>query len=169
LLAQTQKQNRQNRGVFAHKGAQTSAVIKFLSVLTTHTGATCNQPVEPAKDWRSDFLAKRTLIGVELCGVLGKLQSNQGLAQSNNNAKLNYSAKHEQKLLETSSTTKERKGTNYGEGGSVVITIREGENGVRMCCPWKARDSGAIRANTAYARDSRWAPFSPWTFLFFLT
>jgi hypothetical protein len=26
----------------------------------------------------------------------------EGLSQSNNNAKLNYSAKHEQKLLETS-------------------------------------------------------------------
>jgi hypothetical protein len=25
---------------------------------------------------------------------------------------------------------------------------------------------GAIKANTAYAKDSRWAPFSLWTFLF---
>jgi len=39
---------------------------------------------------------------VELCGVLGKLHSSQGLAQSNNNAKLNYSAKHETTVRETS-------------------------------------------------------------------
>jgi hypothetical protein len=49
--------------------------------------------VEPAKDWRSDCLAKRNLVGVELCGVLERLHSIEGLAQSNNNAKLNYSAK----------------------------------------------------------------------------
>jgi hypothetical protein len=35
------------------------------------------------------------LVGVELCGVLERLHS-MGLAQSNNNAKLNYSAKHKQ-------------------------------------------------------------------------
>jgi hypothetical protein len=100
LLAQTQKQNRrQNRGVCAHKGAQTSDVIKFLSILTKHTGAKCNQPVELAKDWKSDCLAKRNLVGVELCGVLGRLHSIKGLAQSNNDAKLNYSAKHEQKVV----------------------------------------------------------------------
>jgi hypothetical protein len=54
VSANTKQNRRQNRGVFAHKGAQTSAVIKFLSVLTTHTGATCNQPVELMKDWSSD-------------------------------------------------------------------------------------------------------------------
>jgi hypothetical protein len=41
------------------------------------------------------------LLAVEICGVLGRLHSNQGLAQSNNNAKLNYSAKHEIMLLAT--------------------------------------------------------------------
>jgi hypothetical protein len=55
--------------------------------------------VEPTKDWRSDCLAKRNLVGVELCGVLGKLHSMEGLAQSNNNAKLNNSATHDQMLL----------------------------------------------------------------------
>jgi hypothetical protein len=55
---------------------------------------TCNQQVEPAKDWSSDCLEKQNLLVVELCGVLGRLHSNQGLAQSNNNARLNYSAKH---------------------------------------------------------------------------
>jgi ATP-dependent protease HslVU (ClpYQ) peptidase subunit len=51
----TKKQNRQqNRGVMAHKVLTTMLLSKFLSVLTKHTGATCNQPVEPAKDWRSD-------------------------------------------------------------------------------------------------------------------
>jgi hypothetical protein len=94
LLAQTQKQNRQqNRGVFSHKGAQTSAIIKFLSVLTTHTGATCNQPVEPVKDWRSDCLREQDLLVGEFCGVLGRLHSDEGLAQTNNNAELNKSAK----------------------------------------------------------------------------
>jgi hypothetical protein len=58
--------------------------------------------VEPAKDWRIDCLAKRNLVSVELCGVLERLHSIEGLAQSNNNTKLNYSAKHKQKLLETS-------------------------------------------------------------------
>ena len=37
---------------------------------------------------------KQSLLAVEICGVLGRLHSIQGLAQSNNNAKLNYSAKH---------------------------------------------------------------------------
>ena len=54
----------------------------------------CNQQVEPATDWRSDCLEKQSLLVVELCGVLGRLHSIQGLAQSNNNARLNYSAKH---------------------------------------------------------------------------
>jgi hypothetical protein len=58
--------------------------------------------VEPVKDWRSDCLAKRNLVGIELCGVLGRLHSIEGLAQSNNNAKLNYSAKRDQMLLEMS-------------------------------------------------------------------
>jgi hypothetical protein len=44
--------------------------------------------MEPAKDWRSDCLAKRNLAGVELCGVLGRLLSIEGLAQSNNNCKV---------------------------------------------------------------------------------
>jgi hypothetical protein len=87
------KDGRQHRGGIAHKGAQTNAVIKFLSVLTTHTGATCNQPVELAKDWKSDCLEKQNLLVVEICGVLGRLHSNQGLSQSNNNAKLNKYAK----------------------------------------------------------------------------
>jgi hypothetical protein len=41
------------------------------------------------------------LLAVEICGVLGRLHSNQGLAQSNNNAKLNYSAKHKIMLMAT--------------------------------------------------------------------
>jgi hypothetical protein len=53
------------------------------------------------------------MVGVELCGVLGRLHSIEGLAQSNNNVKLNYRAKHEQKLLITS----EKK--NGGEQGEV--------------------------------------------------
>jgi hypothetical protein len=73
------------------QGAHTSVVIKFLFGLTTHTGATCNQPVELAKDWKSDCLEKQNLLIVEICGVLGRLHSNQGLAQSNNNAKLKKS------------------------------------------------------------------------------
>jgi hypothetical protein len=97
----TKTKSKQNRGVFAHKGAQTSSIIKFLSVLTTHTGANCNQPVEPAKDWKSDCLAKRNLLVVEICGIVGRLHSSQGLAQSNNNAKLNNIAKTYRRLLET--------------------------------------------------------------------
>jgi hypothetical protein len=47
--------------------------------------------------WRN-----RNLLVVKICGVLGRLHSSQGLARSNNNAKLNYSAKHETILLATS-------------------------------------------------------------------
>jgi hypothetical protein len=57
--------------------------------------------VEPAKDWMSDCLAKRNLLVAEICGVLGSLHSMEGLAHSNNNAKLNSSATHDQTLLAT--------------------------------------------------------------------
>jgi hypothetical protein len=60
-----------------------------------HTGANCNQPVEPAEDWRSDCLGEQDLLVGELCGFLGRLHSLEGLTQSNNNAKLNNSAKHD--------------------------------------------------------------------------
>jgi hypothetical protein len=70
-------------------------LIKFLSVIITHAGATCNQLVELTKDWRSDCLEKQNLLDIGICGVLGRLHSSQGLAHSNNNAKLNASAKHE--------------------------------------------------------------------------
>jgi hypothetical protein len=66
--------------------------------------------VEPVKDWRSDCLGKQNLLGLELCGVLGRLHSIEGSAQSNNNAKLNYSAKHEQKFLETSAKAEDSEG-----------------------------------------------------------
>lgn len=52
------------------------------------------QQVAPVRDWRSDCLEKQGESVVEICGVLGRLHSGQGLAQSNNNAKLNNSAKH---------------------------------------------------------------------------
>jgi hypothetical protein len=71
------------------------------------------------KDWRRDCLAKRNLVGVELCGVLGRLHSIEGLAQSNNNAKLNNSATHDQTLLETSAKVVESKEYNV-EGGCSV-------------------------------------------------
>ena len=98
--------------MYGSQGAHTSAVIKFLSVLTTHTGATCNQPVELAKDWRSDCLVKQSLLVVEICGVLGRLHSIQGLAQLNNNAKLNYSAKNGSKAA----GNKVRSGGKGGDG-----------------------------------------------------
>jgi hypothetical protein len=80
-LAQTQKQNRrQNRGVFAHNGARTSVVIKFLSILTKHIGVNCNQLVEPAKKLRSDCPAAQNLLVGELCGVLERVHSIKGLA-----------------------------------------------------------------------------------------
>jgi RNase P subunit RPR2 len=88
VSANTKQNQRQNRSVFAHKGAQTSAVIKFLSIFTKHTCANCNQPMEPAENWRSDCLEKQSRLIIEICGVLGRLHSSQGLAQSNNNAKL---------------------------------------------------------------------------------
>jgi hypothetical protein len=86
-------------GGTAHKGAQTNVVIKFLSVLTTHTGATCNQLVEIGKDWRNDCLEKQNLLVIEIYGVLGRLHSSQGLTHSNNNAKLNDTAKHETNIV----------------------------------------------------------------------
>jgi hypothetical protein len=50
--------------------------------------------VELTKDWRSDFLEKQNLLDIGICGVIGRLHSSQGFAYSNNNAKLNDSAKH---------------------------------------------------------------------------
>jgi hypothetical protein len=66
--------------------------------------------VDFAKDWRSDSLAGQNLLVGELCGVLGRLHSMEGLAQLNNNAKLNKGAKHDQTLLETSAKVEESKG-----------------------------------------------------------
>ena len=111
LLAQTQNQIEDKQRWEISQGAHYNAVIRFLSVLTTHTGAICKQQVEPARDWRSDCLEKQGEPVVEICGVLGRLHSSQGLAQSNNNAKLNYSAKHETMLLDTSTT---RSGASKG-------------------------------------------------------
>jgi hypothetical protein len=71
------------------------------------------------KDWRSDCLAKQNLVGVELCGVLGRLHSIEGLAQSNNNVKLNNSATHNQTLLEMSAKVAASKEYNV-EGGCSV-------------------------------------------------
>jgi hypothetical protein len=92
IVSANTKQSLRQQG--CGSGAHSSAVIKFLSVLTKHTGVSCNQQVEPVKDWRSDCLEKQSLLVVELCGVLGRLHSKQGLAQSNNNARSNDSAKH---------------------------------------------------------------------------
>jgi hypothetical protein len=92
IVSANTKQSLRQQG--CGSGAHSSAVIKFLSVLTEHTGVSCNQQVEPAKDWRSDCLEKQSLVVIELCGVLGRLHSKQGLTQSNNNARSNDSAKH---------------------------------------------------------------------------
>jgi hypothetical protein len=62
--------------------------------------------VELTKDWRSDCLEKQNLLIVEICGVLGRLPQFEGVAQSDNNAKLNNNAKHDQTLLVTSETEK---------------------------------------------------------------
>jgi hypothetical protein len=60
LLAQTQKQKRDKKqGWNGSQGSQTNAVIKFLYILTTQTGATCNQPVELSKDWNNNCLEKQ--------------------------------------------------------------------------------------------------------------
>jgi hypothetical protein len=88
VSANTKTKSTTKQGCNGSQGSHYNAVIKFLYVLPKHTGATCNQPVEPAKDWRSVCLAKRNLVGVELCGVLGRLHSIEGLAQSNNNCKV---------------------------------------------------------------------------------
>jgi hypothetical protein len=66
------------------------------------TVVNCNQQVEPVKDWMSIAWRNRNLLVVEICRVLGRLHSSQGLARSNNNAKLNYSTKYETILLATS-------------------------------------------------------------------
>jgi hypothetical protein len=58
------------------------------------------------KDWRSDCLEKQNLLVVEICGVLGRLHSSQGLAHSNHNAKLNDSVNTKQTLLATSEIEK---------------------------------------------------------------
>jgi hypothetical protein len=37
--------------------------------------------VELARDWRSDCLEKQNLLVGEICGVFGRLHSDEGLAQ----------------------------------------------------------------------------------------
>jgi hypothetical protein len=114
LLARTQNKIDDKTGVYLLTKA---LKLVLLSVLTKHTGANYNQPVEPAKDWRSECLDKQNLHVVELCGVLGRLHSSQGLAQSNNNAKLNNSATHDQTLMETNVKKVENKEQNVERGG----------------------------------------------------
>jgi hypothetical protein len=73
--------------------------------------------VELAKDWSNDCLEKQNLLVGELCGFLGRLHSLEGLPQSNNNVKLNYSAKHDQMLLITCA----KKGGAGGVGMKCVV------------------------------------------------
>jgi hypothetical protein len=109
VSANTKTKSTTKQWCIGSQGAPYNVVIKFLSIPTKHTGATCNKPVEPAKDWRSDCLAKQNLVGVELCGVLGRLHSIEGLAQSNNNAMSNYSAQQDPMFLITNATADESK------------------------------------------------------------
>jgi hypothetical protein len=54
------------------------------------------QPTSGTRERLEERLPReQDLLVVEICGVLGRLHSSQGLAHSNNNAKLNDSAKHE--------------------------------------------------------------------------
>jgi hypothetical protein len=72
--------------------------------------------VELAKDWRSDCLENQNQLVVELCGVLIRLHSSEGLAQTNNNAKLNNSVEHIAMLLETSAKAEENNGKTFERG-----------------------------------------------------
>lgn len=61
------------------------------------------------------------MLVVELCGVLGRLHSNEGLAQSNNNAKLKDSAKHVTRVAGNKGNRKNRgKG---GEGAPLFFSV----------------------------------------------
>jgi hypothetical protein len=92
--------------------------------------------VEPVKDWRSDCLAKRNLVGIELCGVLGRLHSIEGLTQSNNNAKLNYSAKRDQMLLEMSAKAEDsREGKKKKKGVALSGRKKITRPTEPYCCP----------------------------------
>ena len=84
----------------AHKMLKLVLLSNSYTFLPRKTGATRNQTVELAKDWRSDCLEKQNLLVVEICGVLGRLHSIEGLAQTNNNAKLNKGAKHVTKVAD---------------------------------------------------------------------
>jgi hypothetical protein len=125
VSANTKTKATTKQGVFAHKGAQTSAVIKFLFVLTTHTGANCNQPAEPAEDWRSDCLREQDLLVGEFCGILGRLHSDEKLAQTNNNAELNKSAKPVTNTADhkCGEKTEKREGVQRREGTLRAETI----------------------------------------------
>jgi hypothetical protein len=116
-LAQTQKQNqRQNRGVTAHK------TLKLVLLSNSYTFLPCKQRPSATNRWNSQknegaiAWRNKNLLVVELCGVMGRLHPMEGLAQSNNNAKLNYSAKHDQKLLEVGAKVEESEGTTVEEG-----------------------------------------------------
>jgi hypothetical protein len=130
VRANTKQNLRQNRGVTAHKTLKLVLLSNYYPFLPSTQGANCNQPVEPAKDWRSNCLGEQDLLVGELCGFLGRLHSLEGLAQSNNNAKLNYSAKHDQMLLETSAKAEESNGIKTGKkvrwkGARCVAQTRE--------------------------------------------
>jgi hypothetical protein len=70
--------------------------------LPSHSGEL--QPIGGTSERLDERLPGETenMLVVEICGVLGRLHSSQGLARSNNNAKLNYSAKNETILPATS-------------------------------------------------------------------
>lgn len=59
------------------------------------------------------------MLVVELCGVLGRLHSNEGLAQSNNNAKLKDSAKHVTRVAGNKEKSKEQR--QGGEGAPLFF------------------------------------------------
>jgi hypothetical protein len=62
VSANTKQNGRQHRGGTAHKGAQTNVVIKFLSILTTHTGRPAtnqwnSQKIGGAVAWRNKIFS----------------------------------------------------------------------------------------------------------------
>lgn len=61
------------------------------------------------------------MLVVELCGVLGRLHSNEGLAQSNNNAKLKDSAKHVTRVAGNKEKSKEQR--QGGEGAPLFFFL----------------------------------------------
>jgi hypothetical protein len=83
---------------------QFTKALKLMLLSNSYLFLPCIQGRPATNRWNSQKIggaiaAKQNLLVVGICGALGRLHSSQGLAHSNNNAKLNDSAKYETNVV----------------------------------------------------------------------